>query len=143
MALPSGFRTIWDNLIPEFASLTDSVVEFWITRAAHRVDDTGAWGTAYYDALALMAGHLKALASRAAAAAGGGGGGSGSGGSASILTSEKAGDLAVSYGESVAEAAAIAAGEATTADADLYLTLYGIQFLALRATRAATVPLWV
>lgn len=143
MALPTGFRTIWNNLIPEYSALSDADVEFWVARAAHRVDSLGAWGEAYNDALALMAGHLKALSLRALASGGGTTGSTTSGGTAGTLTSERAGDLAVSYGGSAAESAAASAGESTTADADLYLTLYGVQFLALRGSRAGSGPFWL
>jgi hypothetical protein len=114
--------TILEAIAPELSG--DSRVETFITLAQGRLDAT-AWGTLYPQGVAFLVAHMMTMANRAAAEGVGGG-------SPGPVTSRSAGDLSVGYGT--------AGGTFGARDSDYTQTSFGIQFLAIRDTLAATAP---
>lgn len=115
------------QLAPEFAAVDDTVVNFFLARAKKFINFPW-WGEKADEGHGYFTAHMMKIAGVADSAGGGGGGGGQNG----QITSEKVGDLAVSYGQ------AVSASGSSVSDAILATTTYGQMFLFLRGTLATT-----
>lgn len=97
-------KQVFAIIAPEFASLPPETIEGWLEIAGNWVDQ-GKWGSKYSTGLAYMAAHLIATSEK--------------GGAAGAVTSERVGNVAVSYA-------------APNSDDALASTGYGATFLSLR-----------
>lgn len=112
-------------IAPELATETDERLSTFLELAAQRIS-ARVFGRVYAQAACYLAAHLLTLANRATQA-----GVAGAGPVASVGT----GGLSVSFGQIATNTA--------TADASLKSTSYGLEFLALRSSRAGTKPMLV
>jgi len=112
-------------MFTEFAAADETN---WLVLAAEYLDSS-LWGSRYSKGVAFLAMHFMARAGLSSEESTAGSGG----GAAGAVTSEKAGDVARSYGK-----ASVKPGE--TSDEDLMGTKFGRMFLDLRAGLECTAP---
>lgn len=114
------------TIAPELADVNDVSIGVFLELAAARIS-ASVFGNVYGQAVAYLAAHLATISQRAAYSAGlGGGAGAGA------ITSVSTGGLAVSFGASASSTLHGFGDEA------LATTPYGLEFINLRSTRAAT-----
>lgn len=111
-----GTPAMFAALFPEFGGEPQARVDAFLTIAAKVVGVP--WGSLRQEGIVWLAAHMLAVANQGQA---------GDGNAAGPVTSRKAGDLSVSYGQ---------IGGLHSSDAVLATTSYGRTYLALRATRA-------
>lgn len=112
---------ILKEIAPEFASEDAARLDLFVELAAARIS-APVFGKVYPQALAYLAAHLLSVSARSASA--------GAGGAAGPVTSATTGGVSVSFGQ--------AQVSVSTTDAALSTTGYGLEFLALRNSRAGT-----
>ncbi len=112
-------------IAPDLADVDNATLETFVELAAQRISQS-VFGHVYAQAVAYLAAHLAVLSQRAALAAGAGVVGGGP------IAGVTTGGLSVSFG---AHSTTAASG---LGDESLKTTAYGLEFLALRASRAAT-----
>lgn len=109
----------------------DAGVQDWLDLADQQLGTTD-WGAVRIQAVAYLAAHQWTLAQREAAALASGT----YGGPAGPVTSQRAGDLAITYGSPLSSPS----GSVDAADMEYTTTTYGLRFLALRDSRPASMP---
>lgn len=112
-------------IAPDLADVDDVALDTFLELAAQRISQS-VFGSVYVQAVSYLAAHLAVLSQRAALAAGAGVVG---GGPVAGVTT---GGLSVSFGQ--AQVTAMSG----LGDESLKTTAYGLEFLALRASRAKT-----
>lgn len=115
--------SIVTEIAPQFTD--DARIAIFLARAERR-HTQAAWGAVYADAMAALAAHMLTRFPASAAAS------SAAGEVTGGVTARSAGDLSESYGD------ATAGVDVGLSDADLRTTRYGLDYLALRASRSAT-----
>lgn len=116
----STVRNLLVEIAPEFSSEDTARLDVFIGLSASRLS-ARVFGRVYAQAVVYLAAHLLTLSERA----------SSSGGSAAgPITSASTGGVSISYGQ-VNTAVSVS-------DATLSTTAYGLEFLALRNSRAGT-----
>jgi hypothetical protein len=110
-ATPASLRAA----LPEFAAVTDNVVQTWLDQAATMMNPD-FWGALYNNAHVFLAAHLMATMGVV----------TGVTASAGAVKSKTVGPVSITY-ES--------AGSTTEGDADLERTKYGRLYKAMRRTR--------
>src|SRR5690554_4956974 len=111
---------ILKEIAPEFASEDAARLDLFVELAAARIS-ASVFGKVYPQALAYLTAHLLSVSARASTSGAG---------AAGPVTSATTGGVSVSYGQ-------VAASVSVT-DAALSTTAYGLEFLALRNSRAGT-----
>lgn len=110
---------LYRSLVPAHSSISDDTVEAYLALSAQE-HTASVWGNVYAQAMVWHAAHViertPGLGSASADAPG-------------LVTSKRAGDLAVTYG-----------APPGAADDELATTTYGQRYLALRRSRAACAP---
>ena len=119
-----------DVLAPELAGETTARKETFLAIAA-QVHTASELGAPTETMLTWYAAHLMPLSPGDGSGFGGGGPGA-----AGPITSKKAGELSIGFGS----ASAGIAGGTVLGDASLMLTTYGLNYLAVRSSRAAVAP---
>lgn len=110
-------------LIPAHSAIADATVEVYLELAAKRHDAT-RWGVVYAEAMCFWAAHTiertPGLGGATSAAVG-------------PVTARSAGKVSESYGS-------LSGNGGSTVDQDLMTTVYGLRYIDIRNTRAASCP---
>lgn len=122
-------QAMLEAFAPEFVG--DTRIALALELAAEQMATEAVWGNVYDQAVAYLAAHLLTSWSPAA----GSGSGSAAGSAAGPVTSESAGDVSRSYGNSTSGVTGLG-----LSDALLATTSHGRNYLGLRRTRAAGAP---
>jgi uncharacterized protein DUF4054 len=120
------------GLIPGHVNVTPETINAWLELAALS-HDPAAWGAVYEHAMILWAAH------GIESSPGAGAGGAADAGAAGPLVSQRDGDLSRTY---AAPSSSSSSGGSADAD-DFSRTAHGRKYLALRNSRAATLPMFV